>query len=102
MLKPLTTLQEPEYGSDSPTVACENPNCTNQGPTHKMINFTIIIGSPGDETLPPMQCPAHQGPQALGHWSCSRECWLLVAHACVDEHGHEMLVQAHQSLSLGG
>ena len=102
MLKPLTPTVEPEHGSDSPIVTCENPSCGMQGPTHKMINFTLIVGSPGHETLPPLQCLAMQGPMALGHWTCSRECWLLVAHACVDEHGHEMLIQAHKSINLGG
>jgi hypothetical protein len=79
---------EPEYGSDSPTVVCEA--CAKPGPSHLMINCMIAIGSPGHPSLPAFQCAA------VEHWACSPECWRNVAHACIDEHMHALLL-AHRS-----
>lgn len=56
------------------------------------INIIIVVGSPGHPALPPFQCPQEE------HWACSLECWLLVAHACIDEHIHTLLRQAHASV----
>lgn len=93
MLAPLKQPgQEPEYGTDSPIVPCEA--CGKPGPTHRMINVMIVIGSPGHPSLPPFQCSNTE------HWACSRECWGKVAHACIDEHMHALLEQAHQSIGL--
>lgn len=78
------------YGSDSPMVKCEN--CEATGPSHLMMNVMVAVGSPGHPAITGFQCPA------IEHWSCSPGCWLVVAHACIDEHMHELLQLAHQKL----
>jgi len=82
MLKNIRMPNEPipevAYGSDSPTVKCEN--CPKKGPSHLMINVMVCIGSPGHPSLPAFQC------SAVEHWACTPECWVKVAHACIDEH----------------
>ena len=100
MLKALPAAKtEPEYGTDSPTVNCES--CGKSGPSHLMINCIIFIGSPGHPSLPPFQCPGSQQiEQRPEHWACTPECWLLVAHACIDEHMHELLKVTRQSVGL--
>lgn len=92
--------QEPDYGSDSPTVTCEA--CGKPGPSHLMINLMIGIGSPGHPALAPFQCPGSgQIEQRPEHWACTPECWAKIAHACVDEHMSALLKQAHASLPKG-
>lgn len=94
--------EEPEYGSDSPVVKCEA--CGKSGPTHLMINLAVCIGSPGHPSLPPFQCPGSQqtapGPAGAEHWACSPDCWKAVAHACIDEHMHELLKVARAKVGL--
>lgn len=92
MLKPLRTQSTAtvERGSDSPSVQCEA--CGLKLPRHDAINIIICIGSPGHMDLPPFQC------EHTEHWACSRECWLKVAHACIDEHMHELLKQSHEKV----
>lgn len=82
--------REAEYASDSPDRVCEC--CKKTGPSHRMINVIIVIGSPGHENLQPFQCSQEE------HWACSIECWTKVAHACVDEHMSELLRGKHQTL----
>lgn len=97
MLKPIQTQpQEIKRGSDSSIVQCEA--CGIAGPSHRMINFAIVIGSPGHEDLTGFQCPgSKQLPTDTSeHWACSPDCWKVVAHACIDEHMH-MLLQYHRS-----
>lgn len=77
-----------EIGADSPIVPCEA--CGKTGPSHLMINFMAVIGSPGHPSLLGWQCPA------VEHWACSPDCWRNVAHACIDEHMHALLL-AHRS-----
>lgn len=92
MLKPVklpAQKDEPEYGSDSPIVVCENPACGKSGPSHLMINVMVCVGSPGHPSLAAFQCPA------VEHWACSPACWKIVATACVSEHVHELLQQIH-------
>lgn len=91
MLKPLKEKIEPIYASDSPKRICEN--CNKIGPSHRMINFICCIGSPGHESLQPIQCEQEE------HWACSIECWSKVAHACIDEHMVELLKQKHGVLN---
>lgn len=92
MLKPLRKVEkkEPAYASDSPQRVCEK--CGKTGPSHRMINCIICIGSPGHETLAPFQCQQEE------HWACSIECWSQVAHACIDEHMTQLLTQKHGGL----
>jgi len=99
MLAPLKQPEEPEYGSDSPTVMCEC--CGKSGPSHLMINLMIAIGSPGHPSISGFQCPGsgqvHRSPE---HWACSPDCWKEIAHACINEHMHDLLLQAHQKVGL--
>ena len=93
MLKPLAPsvpLTETEVGSDSPTRTCEA--CGKQDKSHLMINCMIVIGSPGHHLLAPFQCPQ------VEHWACSPGCWRKVAHACIDEHMHEVLIEKRSSV----
>lgn len=93
MLKPLQEPTKPvEVGSDSPTVVCEA--CQKPGPSHLMINVMIVVGSPGHPALLPFQCSNTE------HWACSPECWKIVAHACIDEHMHELLKAARATVGL--
>lgn len=100
MLKPLPTkTEEIVQGSDSPTVQCES--CGKSGPSHLMINFMVAIGSPGHHTLNGFQCPGGgQIDNRPEHWACTPECWLVVAHACIDEHMHVLLKSVRQSVGL--
>jgi hypothetical protein len=79
-------VEEREPGWDSPIVACEA--CGKQEKRHLMINAVICIPAPGHPALTGFGCPAGE------HWACSPECWRTVAHACIDEHMHELL-KAH-------
>jgi hypothetical protein len=96
MLAPLIKerIEDVPYGSDSPTVKCENDQCSAIGPSHLMINCIIFIGSPGHPALPPFQCGQTE------HWACSVECWSKVAHACIDEHMSELLKEARATVEL--
>lgn len=85
---PGTPEQEIPYGSDSPIVGCEA--CGKSGRSHEMINVMIVIGSPGHPSLPAFQCSNTE------HWACSPDCWKQVAHACIDEHMHVLLLH-HRS-----
>jgi hypothetical protein len=98
MLQPLRPKEEPVQGSDSPIVTCEA--CRSQGPSHRMINLAIVVGSPGHESLTGFQCPgSKQMPTNTDeHWACSIECWAKVAHACIDEHMAVLLQQLHSRL----
>lgn len=102
MLKPVklpAQRDEPEYGSDSPIVTCENPDCGKSGPSHLMINLMICVGSPGHPHLPPFQCPGSgQIESRAEHWACCPACWLVVGRACLEEHGHELLQQLHAAV----
>lgn len=79
----------------SPVVTCE-AGCGTRRPSHRMVNFIPVVGSPGHESLAPFQCHATQidpntPMQAGGHWACSEECMELVMHACITEHMIPML-----------
>lgn len=86
-LKPLTGHK---VGPTEPVRTCEI--CGAQGVANPFINFILVIGVPGHESLAPIQCEHEE------HWACSIPHWLEIAHACVEEHGHEMLVDAHLNL----
>lgn len=73
---------------------CEN--CGVQKPSSKSINFIGIIGSPGHFSLSSFQC-IH-----VEHWACSPECWKIIAHACIDEHLHVLLLRKHKQLTNNG
>ena len=92
MLKPLDTKKkpEPEYATDSPQRICEA--CGKSGPSHRMINCILVVGSPGWEGVPSFQCPQEE------HWACSPDCWLKVAHACAEEHLHVILKDLHTTI----
>ncbi len=93
MLKPLPgAIEEVPYGSDSPTVTCENTACGKTGLSHEMINFMAGVGSPGHPSITGFQCPHVQ------HWSCSPDCWLIVATACLQEHMHELIKAFNQAV----
>lgn len=90
MLKPLPS-QQPSKETLPPPRTCEA--CKKVVAVgHDAINCIIVIGSPGHPQLAPFQC-AHEE-----HWACSIPCWQKVAHACIDEHMHVLLLHAHQSL----
>jgi hypothetical protein len=59
---------------------------------HFAINGMISVGSPGHPALAPFQCPKKE------HWACSIDCWEQVMHACVTEHGKELLKALHKEL----
>jgi hypothetical protein len=99
MLKPVRKPgEEVEYGSDSPTLTCEK--CGKQGPSHLMINLMIGVGSPGHPSITGFQCPGsgqYQGRPE--HWACSLDCWREIAHACIEEHVHELLKFYHSQVN---
>lgn len=64
-----------------PAETCEA--CGKSLPRSYMMN-AILVAS-GTHPALPFQCPAG------GHWACSPECWVKVAHACVDEHMQQLL-----------
>lgn len=87
LLKPLPgAARAEEIEEEEPKRTCEA--CGREGPSSMMINCIIVIGSPGHPLLLPFQC-AHEE-----HWSCSATCWRQIAHACIDEHMHVLLMQA--------
>ena len=81
---------EPEYGTDSPTVECDN--CGTKGLSHQMINLTVSIGSPGHPSLTGFAC--------IDHWACSMECWEAIAHECVHRHTLQELKMRRQKVGL--
>jgi len=92
MLKPI-----PEDGArpviHPPARTCEA--CGKVVPVgHDAINVIIVVGSPGHPELPPFQCPHEE------HWACSIDCWLKVAHACIDEHISQVLSFMRSSKGL--
>ena len=93
MLNPVSLPKqqyEVPYGSDSPTLTCES--CGKQELSHNMINLMIGVGSPGHPSITGFQCPGSgQYEGRPEHWACSPECWIKVAHACIDEHMQELL-----------
>lgn len=88
MLKALDDSQVKE--PQEPLRTCES--CGIQKKSSESINCIMVVGSPGHASLMPFQCPH------VEHWSCSRECWSKVAHACIDEHMLIVLQQKHQEL----
>lgn len=88
MLKPLTPTGKTE--PSIPIRTCEA--CGTQKRSDESINCIIVIGSPGHASLAPFQCAQEE------HWACSPECWRSVAHACIDEHMHVLLLAHHTSL----
>jgi hypothetical protein len=91
ILKALPVPGAPDV-RDEPVQICENPTCGRSGKSSMMINFIPVIGSPGHPDLAPFQCGCTE------HWACSRECWLIVAHACIDEHMFFQLEEAQQTV----
>ncbi len=94
MLKALTATSSP-----TPTIPPDPPRtCEACGRIvedgSQAINFMIQIGVAGHPSIDPFQCPQ------VEHWACSRDCWLKVAHACVDEHMHEVLKYYHSQVGL--
>lgn len=82
-----TTAELPEI-----TRVCEN--CATSRESSCMINCIIVIGSPGHASMAPFQCPNEE------HWACSLDCWIKVAHACIDEHMIEVLKELHKQKGL--
>jgi hypothetical protein len=78
-LKPIQIepTQDVPYGSDSPIIPCDM--CGTQKPRHLMFDFVANVLCPGHPALTGIGCPVQ-------HWACSMECWVQVAHACIDEH----------------
>lgn len=86
----LTPLNEGKINTKEQERVCES--CGKSLPSSQSINFIGIVGSPGHPSLPAFQCTQ------VEHWSCSIECWSKVAHACIDEHLHDILTKMHESL----
>lgn len=76
MLRPLQSEESISISEQRRT--CEA--CGRSGLSPYMINVIMVVGSPGHPLLPPFQCSQEE------HWACSTDCWLKVAHACIDEH----------------
>ncbi len=70
-----------------PDRTCEA--CGTAVPGSTAINIMMQIGVAGHPSIMPFQCPLEE------HWACSRDCWLKVAHACIDEHMHPLLAHRH-------
>lgn len=84
----------------TPTVTCEY--CGTTGLANRMINFKLIIGSPGHESLPPIDCMANQGPTAFGHWICGKEsCFDATIQACKEQHVKAILDNQHATVTDG-
>ena len=79
-LEPINITEKTER--KSPVVKCDV--CPNTGQAHDMIDFVANVLSPGHPKLTGIACPTQ-------HWACSLECWIKVAHACIDEHLLEVL-----------
>ena len=90
MLQPLGQKTQPH----EPVIMRTCEACNKQVESSTAINCIIVVGSPGHHELPPFQCEHEE------HWACSLACWRLVAHACIDEHMHEMLQQRHKEKGL--
>jgi hypothetical protein len=73
-------------------VACENCGAVVER-RDQAINFIAVIGSPGHPELAAFQC-AH-----TEHWACSIDCWVIIAHACIDEHLSAMLKLKHREVN---
>jgi len=52
--------------------------------------FSCGVGVPGSPDISAFGCAEH--------WACSPACWLKVAHACVDQHLHDVMIEAHNQL----
>ena len=84
MLKPIDPTNIGSIDTvQEPIRTCEA--CGKQTPSSRSINCIMVIGSPGHPDLKPFQCAAEE------HWACSPECWVKVAHACIDEHMYIIL-----------
>lgn len=81
----------------SPPILCEA--CGKSVPREQAMNIILVVGSPGHPDLPPFQCPG--GGDSYGdHWACSVECWKTIAHACIDEHMHAILLYHRKKVGL--
>lgn len=67
------TYTNPEQGfrDDVPMQRCSI--CSRERKRDDMINFWIMIGSPGHYSMPPLQ----HGPE---EWACSPRCWEAIVH----------------------
>lgn len=68
--------------------------CGKQVDSSYAINMIFVVGSPGHPELAPFQCEHEE------HWACSLGCWRVVAHACIDEHMHEILRMKHEEKGI--
>ncbi len=90
MLEPINTLTIVEEKKVLRKCEC----CRQIVDSSKAINIMIVVGSPGHEEMAPFQCPAEE------HWACSITCWSKVAHACIDEHMSQLLLDLHKEKGL--
>lgn len=74
---------------DPPMQKCDC--CGSEKRRDYMIDVNIHIYCPGHPSLTGVSCEQH--------WACSIDCWLKVAHACIDEHGKQILEFLHGNLT---
>lgn len=86
MLQPIEVSNQ-KIDVSTPSRICEA--CRKKVPGDEAINIMMQIGVAGHPSIMPFQCPCEE------HWACCRECWKKVAHACIDEHMHEVLMFFH-------
>ena len=96
ILEPIENISKALTQNLPPPRVCENPDCNKVVPVGDgAINVIHIIqvGSPGHPGITAFQCPASE------HWACSPACWVVVAHACIDEHLFPIIEQVHARLN---
>ncbi len=77
--------------ASDPIRTCEA--CGKVSPGSESFNIMMQVGVAGHPSIAPFQCPH------VEHWACSLDCWRKVAHACIDEHMHELLHYCHAQLN---
>jgi hypothetical protein len=77
----------------SSPVVCENCGkvLTTSNDAYNVM-FVCQVGSPGNPALAAFQC------DSIEHWACTPDCWKAVAHACIDQHMHETLIETLKQL----
>ena len=85
MVKKLTTPQ----ALPVPVYTCDLEGCDVSRLAHDMINFQVIIGSPGHPDLAAFQCGHDE------HWACSIDHFLEIWNACGIEHAQAELIALH-------
>ncbi len=88
LLKQRTTSTVQEVSD--PVVSCAI--CGKSAPLTHYLNLYIGVGLCGYPGMRNIGC-GNEDPEH--HWACSLPCWRSLAHACIDEHVFQDLLQMH-------